>query len=159
MSELFTWIENTAFATWVRESPSQFAYTGMLYLHAAGLALAVGISLVITLRVLGIMTKLPVSSISHLFRPFWIGFWINAFSGTAMLASDMSREMSNGVFKLKLVFVVLAALTMWLVQRTLGPTPTELKPARRLSAVALVFWVAAVTLGRFVAYPALLGLG
>ena len=159
MTELYVWIENTAVATWVRESPSQFAYTGMLFLHAAGLALAVGVSLVIILRVLGIMAKIPASSITHLFRPLWIGFWINAFSGTAMLASDMSREMTNGVFKLKLVFVVLAALTMWMVQRALGPTPTDLKPARLASAAALIFWVVAVTFGRFVAYPALLGLG
>ena len=159
MHEWFVYIENTALATWVRESPSQFAYTGMLFLHAVGLALAVGISFVITLRVLGIMTPIPASSITHLFRPLWIGFWINAFSGTAMLASDLSREMANAVFEIKLVFVVLAAFTMWLVQRALGPAPAELKPARLLSAAALVFWIVAVTFGRFVAYPGLLGLG
>ena len=158
MTELFTWIENTAFATWVRESPSQFAYTGMLYLHAVGLALAVGISLVIAFRTLDIITLIPTSSVTRLFRPLWIGFWINGVSGAAMLASDMSRELTNGVFRLKLVFVALAALTMWMIQRTLGPTPANLRSARLLSVGALAFWVVAVTFGRFVAYPALLGM-
>lgn len=158
MTELFFWIENTAFATWVRESPSQFAYTGVLYLHAAGLALSVGISFVIALRVLGIMTSIPTPAVARLFRPLWIGFWINAFSGTAMLISDISREMANTVFQIKLTFVALAAITMWMMQRALGPAPSDLMPARSFAAAALAFWVAAVTFGRLVAYPELLGL-
>ena len=157
MTELFAWMESTAFAIWVRESPSQFAYTGMLFLHAVGLALCVGISVVIALRVLGVLTNIPAMALAHLFRPLWIGFWMNFVSGTVMLTSDISREMANGVFRLKLVFVLLASVTMWLIQRALGPAPVDLRPARTLSAAALVFWTVAVTFGRFVAYPKLLG--
>jgi hypothetical protein len=158
MAELFVWIENTPLATWVRESPSQFAYTGMLFLHGAGLALSVGVSMVIALRIFGAFAAVPTQALDRLFRPLWIGFWINGFSGTAMLASDMSREMDNTVFRIKLVFVGLAAATMWMLQRALGPAPSDLRPVRLLSAVALIFWLAAITFGRFVAYPALLGL-
>ena len=157
MSELFVWIERSAVATWVRESPSQFAYTGMLFLHGAGLALAVGVSLVIALRTLGLVKSIPAIAVAQLFRLLWIGFAVNFVSGSALLATDMSGEMSNGVFRLKLLFVALAAVTMWLMQRALGPAPVDLRPGRRFSAAAIVFWVTAITFGRFVAYPALLG--
>jgi hypothetical protein len=157
MTELFVWIENTAFATWVRESPSQFAYTGMLFLHAAGLALSVGVSVVIALRILGGVAGIPLSAVGRLFRPLWIGFWINFVSGVALMSSNMSGEMANTVFLIKLTFVALASITMWIMQRMVGPVPTDLRPARPLAVAALVFWVAAVTFGRFVAYPGLLG--
>ncbi len=46
-------IENSAYAIWVRESPSIFAYTTILSLHAIGLAIIVGINTVVALRLLG----------------------------------------------------------------------------------------------------------
>jgi hypothetical protein len=158
MTDFYAWIESTALATWVRESPSQLAYTGMLFFHASGLALAVGVSFVISLRALGLVSGIPAPAIPRLFKPLWIGFWINFVSGSALMIANMSGEMANKVFLLKLLFVFLAAITMWLMQRALGSSPSDLGRARPFAAVAIAFWLAAVTFGRFVAYPALLGL-
>jgi len=46
-------IENSAYAIWVRESPSIWAFTTILSLHAMGLAIIVGINTIIALRLLG----------------------------------------------------------------------------------------------------------
>jgi hypothetical protein len=50
---LFHWIEGTGFSTWVRESPSLFAYLTILFFHTVGLAFLVGPSIAIVARVLG----------------------------------------------------------------------------------------------------------
>jgi len=47
-------VENSAYATWVRESPSILAFTTILSLHAMGLAIVVGLNTVVALRLLGV---------------------------------------------------------------------------------------------------------
>ena len=46
-------IENSGFSAWVRESPSALAYPLVIFLHAAGLSMVVGLSTVIDLAILG----------------------------------------------------------------------------------------------------------
>ena len=60
-------IESSGFAAWVRESPSIFAYTSILALHAMGLALIVGLNTVIALRLLGFAPGLPLAPLRKLF--------------------------------------------------------------------------------------------
>ena len=54
-------IENSAYAVWVRESPSISAYTWILSLHAMGLAIIVGINVMVALRLLGFVPEIPGS--------------------------------------------------------------------------------------------------
>jgi hypothetical protein len=74
-------IENSAYAVWVRESPSIFAYTTILSLHAIGLAIIVGINTLIALRLLGFVKEIPLAPLRKLFPWMYLGFAINAFSG------------------------------------------------------------------------------
>ena len=50
-------IENSAYPTFVRESPSLWGYTLVLSLHAMGLAVVVGVSAAIALRLLGFAAR------------------------------------------------------------------------------------------------------
>jgi hypothetical protein len=78
-------IENSAFAIWLRESPSLFAYTGVLSLHTIGLGFLVGISTGIALRMLGFTPELPLAPLGRFFPLMWAGFFVNAFSGVMLL--------------------------------------------------------------------------
>ncbi len=71
--EFFQWLENTGFSTWVRESPSIFAFPVILLLHTVGMALCVGISAGINLRILGFAPSLRLSPL-HGFSRFsgWV---------------------------------------------------------------------------------------
>ena len=71
-------IENSAYAVWVRESPSIFAYTSILSLHAIGLAVIVGINYLVALRLLGFVPGIPLPALRKLFRWMYLGFAINA---------------------------------------------------------------------------------
>ena len=46
-------LETSAFANWVRESTSLWAYPFVIFLHAVGLSLLVGLTAVIDFAVLG----------------------------------------------------------------------------------------------------------
>ena len=61
MWEFLESIENSGFATYIRETPTCPAYSTVLALHTFGMAFLVGLSGVIALRVLGVVPELPLN--------------------------------------------------------------------------------------------------
>jgi hypothetical protein len=84
MMELLASIENSGFATWVREAPSVLAYPTVLALHTFGMAFLVGTNAAIDLRILGVAPGLPLAPMERFFRVMLLGFWVNAVSGGKM---------------------------------------------------------------------------
>jgi hypothetical protein len=152
-------IENSAYAVWVRESPSIFAYTTILSLHAIGLAIIVGIHTLIALRLLGFVQAIPLQPLRKLFPWMYLGFAINLFSGSSLLAANLSNDLGNWLFIAKLVFIALAMINleltrMWVFDRPVIAAPGELpKHSRAVAIAALVLWGLAMIAGRFTAYP------
>ena len=160
--ELIAAIENSGFATWVRESPSIFAYTTVLSLHAMGLAIVAGLSAAVALRLLGVAPTIPLAPVRKLFPLMYAGFWINAFSGLALLAANASGMLSNPLFFIKLGFVAAAILIMRLLRSRVfgddallgtGAVPPRV---RALAIASLACWVGAIVAGRLTAYPYLI---
>ena len=85
-------LEQTAFAAWVRESSSLWAYPTILILHTIGLAFLVGINAAIDLRIAGFGSGEPIAPMEKLFPVMWIGFWINAVSGLALTIADATTK-------------------------------------------------------------------
>ena len=152
-------IENSAYAVWVRESPSIFAYTTILSLHAIGLAIIVGIHTLVALRLLGFVQAIPLQPLRKLFPWMYLGFAINLFSGSSLLAANLSTDLGNWLFIAKLVFIALAMINleltrMWVFDRPVMAGPGELpKHSRTVAIAALVLWSLAMVAGRFTAYP------
>ena len=152
-------IENSAFATFVRESPSLFGYTAVLSLHAIGLAIVAGVNTVVALRLLGVARDIPLWPIRKLFPLMYTGFWINALSGVALLAANASGMLTNAMFYIKMVFIVIAVVIMRSMHNTVFADllpDTDVHHAtlgRRLAAASLVCWLGAIVAGRLTAYP------
>ena len=163
MTEFLTELENGGFGTWVRESPSMFAYTGLLSLHALGLAFAVGFSWFIALRILGFGRALPLAATEGLFPLLWVGFWINAASGLALLISNASRDLTNPVFLTKIALIALAAFSMAVLKRSVFGSPSALdagvapSSSRLLAGASIALWTGAIVAGRLSEYPTLFG--
>jgi hypothetical protein len=150
-------IEHTAFAAWVRESPSLWAYPTILFMHTVGLGFVVGLNAAIDLRILGFAPRLPLAPMEKFYRVIWGAFWINAVSGTALLIADATTKMTNPVFYIKLGFIFLAVVNMVLIRRRVFGNPAlDLNPisggAKLLAVTSLVFWAGAITAGRLMAY-------
>lgn len=159
--ELLEAIQNTAFPTFIRESPSLLAYTLALSLHAMGLAVVVGLSTAVALRVLGFAPSIPLAPLQRLFPVMYVGFWVNALSGLALLSANLTGMLGNALFYVKIVMIAGGVLVMRLLRGNVfnarlasgGALPAE---ARTLAFASLACWAVALVAGRLTAYPYLI---
>lgn len=149
---LLEWVEQTGIATWVRESPSIFAYTAVLSLHAIGLSIVVGISSIVGLRVIGFFREIPIEPLFKLFPLMYIGFWVNAISGFLLLSANATGMLTMLMFYLKMVFVVAAVISLRLLRRSFAQG-TVAGNGPKIAYTMLGFWVVAIVTGRLTSYP------
>jgi hypothetical protein len=155
MTDLLAWLEATAFATWVRESGSLWAYPLILTLHTIGLSLLVGANAALDLRLLGFARRIPLLPLVRLFRVMWLGFVINALSGIMLFVADATVKGTQTIFFVKLGFVVLGVINMVALRRIVAADAAAgfISPgAKVLAGTSLVIWTGAITTGRFMAY-------
>jgi hypothetical protein len=156
--EFLVWLEQSGFSVWMRESPSVWAYPTVLFLHTFGLALLVGASMVIDLRVLGFSQSLPLEPFRRFLPVMWLGFWTNAISGVALVVMDATTLLANPLFYIKLGFIALAVLCGRLIANRVFPywpaaSDADARTSSKvLAAASLLFWIGAITAGRLTAY-------
>ena len=152
------WLEGSALGTWVRESPSIWAYPTVLTLHTVGLGVLVGANAVIDFRLLGFAPRLPIPSLAPLYRFMWASFAINAVTGVMLFASAATTKARQPVFYIKLTLIALALVITAVIRRTVerGPVPRDADPSPGpsgcLAALSLLLWAGAIIAGRLMAY-------
>ena len=150
---IFNTIEQTALSTWLRESTSIFGFYFILLFHTFGMALVVGASAVVDLRILGIASALPLRPLKRLFTIMWVGLTLNVTSGLFLLTAYPTKALTNPDFYIKLSFIGLAVFTMrkMSIQVFNDASLDEIAMIARGKAMAawsLLFWVGAVSCGR-----------
>lgn len=156
---MFDLIENSAYAIWVRESPSIWAYTTILSLHAMGLAIIVGINTIVALRLLGYVPEIPVAKLRALFPWMYLGFTVNAASGLSLLAANLTNDLHNWMFFVKLSMIALAMVNLELTRAKVFDNPLVVNgtgvpvEAKRFATASLVLWSLAIVAGRLTEYP------
>lgn len=149
-------LEGSAFSIWVRESSTIWAYPTVLTLHTAGLAVLVGASCALDLRLLGFAKGIPLAALVKSFGVMWIGFWINAVSGVILFAAGATNFGAMTLFWWKLVLIALGVINIVLIRRVVYGRGVEAASAggaaKLLAATSLVLWIAAITTGRWTAY-------
>ena len=151
------WLESTSLSLWIVESPSMFAFPGILTLHAIGMGFAVGINAALDLRILGVAPGVPLAEMRRFVPMLWFGFWLNAASGVLLLIGYPTKALTNPVFYLKLALVGFAVWAMMVVERRyLGDVsdvdPQMMAKARWLAMGSLLLWCAVIGTGRLLAY-------
>lgn len=162
------WLESTGASTFVRESPSFFGYPTFLFAHTFGMAVVVGLSTLLAVRLLGMGTGIPIAPLTRLFPLMWAGFVVNLISGSGLWLADAVNKTIPGdgrqapIFGTKMFFVIVAAITLWTIQRKLAqgestnPHPSPV--LRKLASLLLVSWVLGMIAGRLIGYTsAILG--
>src|SRR3982750_178550 len=97
-------IENLGFSQWVKQSGSLWAFPGILLMHTYGMAILVGVIAGIDLKILGLMPALPLAPMRKFLPLVWVAFWLNAITGTILLAADATTKLTNLDFGIKMVF-------------------------------------------------------
>ena len=150
-------IEQSAVSGWIRDSPSLFAFWFIISVHAIGMALLVGTSAVIGLRLLGVATELPLPMLRRLFPLVWSGFWLQLLSGVMLLIAYPTKSLTSPAFYVKLALIAAAMLVMTRIEQWLSPHGADAPDLARgapLAIWSLVLWFGAVTAGRLIAYTA-----
>lgn len=152
---LLVWIEESALAEYVRVSA--YGYPAMITLHSLGLAIMVGLSVVLSLRVLGFFNEIPYPSLYKLLKVAWIGFIVNTLSGSALFAAQATTYVTDVQFLLKMAFVIVGAILVAVLQGMVkaGADTWSAKPpaaARVVASLAICCWIFGMITGRLIAY-------
>ncbi len=151
-------LEASSIAIFVRESPSIFAYTTVLSLHAMGLAIVVGVGGIIALRLLGFASGMTIDQTLKLYRLMYLGFTVNALSGLGLFFANATGLVENTAFLVKMGFIVVAVIIMEIIRARLVDAikrdgTAVFRPRPALGYAALFAWIAALVAGRLTAYP------
>jgi hypothetical protein len=149
-------LQHSAFANWAQET----AYPIIITLHSLGLAILVGLLVVIDLRVLGFGRGLPIPALRKLMTVVWIGFWTNAASGAALFSIDAKKDFYSTLFRLKLSSIALGLIFGAIINSTVLSHTKEFAavdaqaPARAktIAVLSLLSWAGAIVAGRLLAY-------
>jgi hypothetical protein len=148
----FRWVESSAFSLWMVESPSLFAFPGILAAHTVGLALLAGLNGALDLRLLGVGRSIPPAAFTRFLPLMWFGLWLNAVTGVALLLAYPTKALTNPVFYAKLGLIAVALLILRATLRQIRGSATASRSTRLLAAMSLLVWAAAITAGRLLAY-------
>ena len=153
---MLNWLETTSIAVWLAESPSVWAMPTVLTLHTAGMAVLVGASWVLDMRLLGINRNVPLSAYRWVFRAVAIGLIVNLITGVLLFMKNATTWGTALPFLAKMAFVVASAATILPIRTYVlnsGAGPSKISDRARMLAIAsIVAWTAAVTAGRLLAY-------
>src|SRR5687767_15871349 len=106
------WLETTSLAVWVQTSPSIWAQPTVMTLHTMGMAVLVGASWVLDLRLLGISRHVPLSAFRWVFQAVAIALVVNLASGVLLFFKNATTWGTSIPFLIKMGLVVASAATL-----------------------------------------------
>jgi hypothetical protein len=153
------WMQNSDIGTGIRESIWLFPIVETT--HVLALALSVGVLVWFDLRLMGWgMKHEPVSQIHKQVMPFaFVGFTIMILTGVLLFWSEAEKCYLSGFFRLKVLFLVLAALNAGIFELGTKKSiedwdkyPVPPPKARRAGLISILSWTAVIVAGRATAY-------
>lgn len=129
-------------------------------LHFFGLILLLGTILVLNIRVLGFLKKLPLAPL-HRFLPWGIaGFVINVITGFLFYLGMPGFYNKNVVFQLKIFTILIAAAELLLFYCTgsfrslehIGSGEDAPAFAKFVALTSIILWIAVIILGRYIPF-------
>jgi hypothetical protein len=153
---VFESLQASPFTDWLLGSDSIWTYPLVLTLHTAGLAVLVGASVVIHLRLLDVGAAIPLQRFRAVYRFVWIGFAVNLATGLMLFVTQAADRVADPVFGLKLASIALALWVGAIARRRVIDAPDGAPANRRhvrwLASGGLLLWTLAIVTGRLMAY-------
>jgi hypothetical protein len=149
---VLSWLETTQLAVWLGESPSVWAFPTILTLHTTGLALLVGASWVLDLRLLGISRTVPLSAFRWVFPVVTIGLVVNVVTGVMLFIKNATVWGTSLPFLVKMSLVAASVATLVPIRAHVLRGDATDASVRFWAIASILTWSAAVTAGRLLAY-------
>ena len=127
------------------------------------MAVVVGITAIIALRILGYPKGIPLQSLRSLLPVMILGLALNTLSGIALFIAAASQLFYNTAFQLKMLAIVTGLIMIVFLDKlflkpvsVMAETSTSQEPGRNIKILAfviiLIWWVSVVLSGRLIAY-------
>ena len=159
--ELAEVLQATSIGTGIAESTVLFPLIEAV--HLLGLAVSVGLLLIVDLRLLGVvLPKVPAATVHHQLRR-WIfsGFTVTLVSGILLFLAEAGQVILNYAFIAHALFVLLGVANAAFFEIRLAPGAPAWKDAVRLptaarfaGAASLSAWFLVLVSGRLIPYLA-----
>jgi len=153
------WLSNTPWSIAIHES--RYGYSLLESVHVLTLCLFLGMTVMLDLRLLGVMMRrTAVSEVLEQLLPWTVaGFAVMVISGALLFYAIPVRTFQNIFFRVKMLLLISAGLNVWIFHSTvyrkvaewdLHPVPP--RRARVSATVSLLLWAGIVIAGRMIAY-------
>jgi hypothetical protein len=153
------WLAQTRGSIALHESAAMYPLVESV--HVLTLCLFVGMSVLLDLRLIGlVLPQVRASAMAARLMPWMkFGFAVMVMSGVLLFYAIPVRSFQNIFFRFKMIALVLAGLNAWIFQvgirrRTaewdLQPTPP--RAARLAGMASLALWAVIIVAGRMIAY-------
>jgi hypothetical protein len=141
----------------MRESPSVWAFPTVLTVHTTGMAVLVGASWLLDLRLLGISNRnTPLSAFRWVFPAIAVGLVLNLVTGVLLFIKNATTWGVAVPFFVKMLLVVVSVVLLLPIRKyTLASNGGNVEVGvnvRLLAIASILAWTAAVTAGRMLAY-------
>ena len=129
----------------------------LIALHSVGMAVVVGLSLIVSLRLSGLIPEIGERHLPRLLDVAVWGFALNLVTGLLLFITRGSEYIVSYTYDIKMLLVIGGATILFWLRGRLGAgkcvtgSSTDAL-ARSLSLVATVLWFGAVVAGRLIAY-------
>ena len=134
-------------------SSSMWGYPIALSIHALGMGVLVGISVMLALRVLGFADAVPKSAVMPYWRLAQAGFVVNLLSGSALFMGSATSLGENWALYAKFSFLMLSLiLTYRMVKVSYQNAHKTTSRDRLLAITAICSWVLTILFGRLIGY-------
>ena len=159
MVEWCHWLQNTPWATAIRQS--DFIFPFIEGSHILALSLSVGLVLMLDLRLLQwAFRSQPVTTVMNQVMPFALpGFGIMFATGALLFFAQAEKVYTNSYFRVKMLLLILLGINALVYQVRFYPVMDEWDSsgtvpsgARAIAALSLLFWMCVIACGRLMAY-------
>jgi hypothetical protein len=170
---MLKWLETLPISEWI--ATSDLGYPLLLSVHSMGMAIVVGIMVMLDVRLLGSAKAIPIGMFERLVPLAWGGFALNLVSGVLLFMSMAPRLAINWPFLCKLATILVAGLISWLLWKSIrrdadgrsldglvgvsasgeaeGAEVLSVSPrTRSLAILSIAAWALAILFGRLIAY-------
>lgn len=159
MNDFLIALEQTGIGKFIHESDSIWAFPFVLTVHTFGLCFIFGANAIVSMRLLGVASILPLKPLRRLFFYMWLGLILTILSGFAMAIAAATKRLFNPLLLFKLVVIVVASPIMWRMQKkmfddALIAGDTVPPGAKTMAISQLIMWLIVMTAGRLIAYSA-----
>jgi hypothetical protein len=157
MGSFVSWVHHAGISDWI--TGWRWLWAVCETIHFFGLALLIGVTGLLDLRLVGAMRRIPVAAIMDFMPWAIVGFTFNLVTGVIFFLGAPEQYVNNTAFYAKMLFILLAGVNAIYFQivlfkkaRLIGPGEAAPLQAKIVAVVSMGCWLLVMYCGRMLPF-------